>query len=395
MTAPVVTSYAGGLSAYREALQTYLATDPELDRWRSASHAGTEDRMADHARLMGELYRHGWSRHGWPEEAGGLGGDERFRAVLYDELAAADLPIPGPHLLLETLGPPMVRFAPALAAAHLPACLRGEEWWGQGFSEPEAGSDLAGLRCRARREGDAYVISGQKLWTSHGATATRLVCLVRTGTAESRHRGLSMIMVDVATPGVSVRPIALASGDDELAEVFFDDAVVPATRLVGEEGQGWAVAMYLLQFERAMYAWLSAADALRGLRELRNRLRSRMSDGRALPDGAAARLGEVYTDLVALRARSGDTVRRLAAGQTVGPEASVDKVLLATLEIGLHDLARDLLGAEFLFGGAADDVRWRADWWYSRSATMLGGSAEVQRTILADHVLGLPKESKA
>jgi alkylation response protein AidB-like acyl-CoA dehydrogenase len=395
MTAPVATAYAGDLTAYREALRTYLSTDPALDRWRSAHSAGTEARMADHALLMGELYRHGWSRHGWPEEAGGLGGDERFRAVLYDELAAAGLPIPGPHLLLETLGPPLVRFAPDLAAAHLPAYLRGEEWWGQGFSEPEAGSDLAGLRCRARREGDSYVISGQKLWTSHGATATRLVCLVRTGTAESRHRGLSMIMVDVATPGVSVRPIALASGDNELAEVFFDDAVVPTDRLVGEEGQGWAVAMYLLQFERAMYAWLSAAEALRRLRELRDRLRSRTAEGRPLPDGAAARMGEVYTDLVALRARSADTVRRLASGETVGPEASVDKVLLATLEIGLHDLARDLLGADFLVGHAADDARWRADWWYSRSATILGGSAEVQRTILADHVLGLPKESKA
>jgi hypothetical protein len=339
---------------------------------------------------MAELSRGGWSLLGWPEEAGGAGGDERHRAVLYDELSAADLPIPAPHLMLETLGPPVVRFAPALAAQYLPAYLRGDEWWGQGFSEPEAGSDLASLRCRARRDGDNYVISGQKLWTSHGATSTRLVCLVRTGTPESRHRGLSMIMVDVDTPGVSVRPVALASGDNELAEVFFDDAVVPASRLVGEEGQGWAVAMYLLQFERAMYAWMSAAEALRRLRELRAQVAARK-----LPDGAATRLGETYSNLITLRARSADTVRRLAAGATVGPEASVDKVLLATLEISLNDLARDLLGAEFVFGDSAEAGQWRSDWWYSRAATILGGSAEVQRTILADHVLGLPKEGKA
>jgi alkylation response protein AidB-like acyl-CoA dehydrogenase len=212
-----------------------------------------------------------------------------------------------------------------------------------------------------------------------------------------------MIMIDVDAPGVTIRPVAMANGDNELAEVFFDDVVVPAARLIGAEGQGWAVAMFLLQFERAMYAWLSAAEALRRLRELRAQLSTRAAAGQELPADAAPRLGEAYAHLIALRARSADTVRRLAAGNTVGPEASVDKVLLAGAEICLHDLARDLLGDEFLFtaeatpgtGDDADDVaQWRTDWWFSRSATILGGSAEVQRTILADHVLGLPKEAK-
>jgi len=388
-------TFAADPAAYGAALRDYLRTEPSLDRWRGRHYDSTEDRIADHAVLMGGLHRAGWNRYGWPADAGGLGGDPRHRAVLYDELSAAGLPVPDPHLLLETLGPPLVRFAPELAARYLPALLRGEEWWGQGFSEPEAGSDLASLRCRARRDGDHYVLSGQKLWTSHGATATRLFCLVRTGTPESRHRGLSTIVVDVDAPGVSVRPVALASGHNELAEVFFDDVAVPAARLVGDAGQGWAVAMYLMQFERAMYAWQSSAVALRRLRELRDQLRDRVHGGRRLPDGAARRLGEIYADIVALRARSAGTVRRLAAGAAVGPEASVDKVLLATVEIGLHDLARDLLGAEFVLGTAPQAAQWRADWWFSRSATILGGSAEVQRTILADHVLGLPKESKA
>jgi alkylation response protein AidB-like acyl-CoA dehydrogenase len=144
-----------------------------------------------------------------------------------------------------------------------------------------------------------------------------------------------------------------------------------------------------------MYAWQSAAVALRRLRELRDQLRARQAAGHPLPDGSAARLGECYADVITLRARSAGTVRRLAAGQTVGPEASVDKVLLATAETGLHDLARDLLGAEFVFGAGPQAAQWRADWWYSRSSTILGGSAEVQRTILADHVLRLPAEPKA
>jgi len=389
VTRTATASLATDLDAYRSSLRAYLSDDDTLDRWRGKHHASTEDRIAEHAALMTHLHEHGWNRYGWPVEAGGLGGDERHRGVLYDELSAAGLPVPDPHLMLETLGPPVVHFAPELAARYLPEYLRGENWWGQGFSEPEAGSDLAGLRCRARREGDHYVVSGQKLWTSHGATASRFVCLVRTGTPESRHRGLSMIMIDADTPGVSVRPIALASGYQELAEVFFDDVVVPADRLVGEEGKGWAVAMYLLQWERAMYAWQSAAVSLRRFRELLGQVA-----GKPLPDGAATRIGDCYGDLVALRARSVQTVRRLAAGETVGPEASVDKVLLASAEISLHDLARDLLGTDFVFAADADTRDWLADWWFSRSATILGGSAEVQRTILADHVLGLPKEPK-
>lgn len=386
---------ATDLEAYRQALRAYLGTEPRLNRWRRTRHTTTEERISDHAILMAELHRGRWNRYGWPEGVGGLGGDERHRAVLYEELSAAGLPVPEPVLMLETLGPPLVRFAPSLSAELLPAYLRGEEWWGQGFSEPEAGSDLAALRCRARRDGDSYVLSGQKLWTSHGATARRLMCLVRTGTPESRHRGLTMILVDADAPGVSVRPVALASGRNELAEVFFDEVRVPASRLVGAEGEGWAVAMYLLQFERAMFAWLSATVALRRLRELRDTLTARGHAGRRLPGGSARRVGECYADLVALRARSAQTVRRLAAGEAVGPEASVDKVLLATAETGLHDLARDLLGADFVVGARPDVQEWRAHWWYSRASTIMGGSAEVQRTILADHVLKLPKERGA
>lgn len=386
----VETSYPSDLEGYRLALRRHLASDPHLDRFRGRHHVSTEERISTDAELMSALAgTGGWNLYGWPQQIGGLGGDERHRGILYDELSRAGLPVPEPHLLLETLCPAVTRFAPHLTERYAPAYLRGKEWWGQCFSEPEAGSDLAALRTRARREGDHYVVSGQKLWTSHGATATRLVVLVRTGTTESRHRGLSMIMLDVDSPGVTVRPIELASGDNELAEIFFDDVVVPADHLIGEEGQGWTVAMFLLQYERAMYAWQSASVALRRITELRDLVTSLPGPP---PDGARRRIGAVYVDIVTLRARSSHTVRRLAAGETVGPEASVDKVLLAAAEQGLNDLARDLLGPHFLLSNRPEVQAWRAEWWYSRSATILGGSSEVQRTILADHVLGLPKE---
>lgn len=383
-------SYATDLAAYGHDLRAFLKDHRPLDAWRGRGHVSTEERICDDARLLAALYSAGWSRYGWPEGVGGLGGDERHRGVLYDELSRAGLPVPEPMLLFEVLGPPLIRFAPELAAHHIPDYLAGREWWGQGFSEPEAGSDLASLRCRARRDGDDYVLTGQKLWTSHGATATRLVCLVRTGTPESRHRGLTMMLVDADSPGLTIRPIALASGDRELAEVFFDEVRVPATNLIGAEGQGWAVAMYLLQFERAMYAWQSATVALRRLGELRDTITARSKP----PAGdAAARIGRCYLDIVSLRARSGGTIRRLAAGETVGPEASVDKILLAAVEQGINDLARDLLDAQFLLDSDPATKGWRADWWYSRAATIMGGSSEVQRTIIADHVLALPKET--
>lgn len=379
------------LATYRVELGKFLdERSAEMDRWR-VHHPTAEQTMVEHADLMQVLYDAGWNRFGWPESAGGLGGDERHRGVLYEELTTRRLPIPEQQFPLETLGPMTLRFAPQLAAEFMPALLSGREWWGQGFSEPDAGSDLASLRTRAVRREDAsspaaYIVSGQKVWTSFGATATRLVALVRTGTQESRHRGLAMILIDLDSPGVTVRPLALPSGRNELAEIFLDDVVVPADRLMGSEGGGWAVAMYLLQWERAMFAWQCSVQLLDRLRQLRDDVAGSV----AAPAHAAASLAQRHLEVLLLRARAAQTVRRLAAGETVGPEASVDKVLLAAAEFGVYDAMRDLRAPAMALG--EDMTAWRAQWWYSRSASILGGSAEVQRQILADHVLRLPKE---
>ena len=377
------------LPAYRAAVREFV-TSPAVDKWRGSYIDDVAEEMRFTAGLMRVLYDAGFGRYGLPPEAGGLGGDVRHWAVLFDELSLAGITPTGQHSLLVTLAYPVARFAPRLAADYLPEFLSGDGWWGQGFSESEAGSDLAALRCRARRDGDDYVISGHKIWTSHAETANRIFLLARTGTAESRHRGLSMILVDVDAPGVTVRPIRLASGRAELAECFFDDVRVPAARLIGADGEGWAVAMYLLQYERAAWAWLRAAVLLQRLRSLVGLL----SDGAAPAPAAGAAvsevLGTVYLDLLSLRARSVDTVRRLAAGQTVGPEASADKLLLGACEQSVYDAARSLLGPRFLFGDASR--QWREEWWYSRTTTIYGGSAEVQRGIIADRVLKLPKD---
>jgi alkylation response protein AidB-like acyl-CoA dehydrogenase len=376
---------ATDLVAYQAALREFV-TSPAVDKWRGGYIDDVAEEMRFTAGLLRVLYDAGFGRYGLPSAVGGLGGDVRHWAVLFDELARAGITPTGQHSLLTTLAYPVARFAPALAAEYLPEFLSGDAWWGQGFSESEAGSDLAALRCRATRDGDEYVISGHKIWTSLAETATRIVMLVRTGTAESRHRGLSMILVDVDMPGVTVRPIKLASGRAELAECFFDDVRVPASRLIGAEGEGWAVAMYLLQYERAVWAWLRAAVLLQRLRALTGLL----SDGTGHGADVNEVLGAVYLDLLSLRARSVDTVRRLAAGQTVGPEASADKLLLGACEQSVYEAARTLLGPRFLFGEAGR--QWREEWWYSRTTTIYGGSAEVQRGIIADRVLKLPKD---
>ncbi|HEX3899726.1 MAG TPA: acyl-CoA dehydrogenase family protein [Mycobacteriales bacterium] len=374
--------YADDLPAYRDALHRFLGAS-ELDAWRGCYIDDVAEEMQFVSGMVRTIYDADFGKYGFPVEAGGLGGDVRHWAVMYDELVVAGLPLTGQHSLLTTLAQPIARYAPHIAATYLAAFARGDEWWGQGFSEPEAGSDLASLRCRAVLDGDDYVVSGQKLWTSHGATATHTVLLCRTGTTESRHKGLSMLFLDNDMPGVEIRPIYLASGRAELAECFFDEVRVPADRLIGEAGQGWAVAMYLLQFERAVYAWQRAAVLLERLEALT----------RVVPSGDLARrqLGTAYLDLIGLRARSVETVRRLAAGETVGPEASADKLLLGAAEQSVYEAARCLLGEQFAFSSDPAMRRWGQEWWFSRTTTIYGGAAEVQRGIIADRVLNLPK----
>jgi acyl-CoA dehydrogenase len=382
------------VALYRQQFRRYLRDLGWADEWRRAAFTSAEDGLSFDATVLSRLYAAGWNRYGWPKEAGGLGGDEIHRAVYYEELGYAMLPIPAQQWTLETLGPALIRFAPALAAQYLPHYLEGSEWWGQSFSEPESGSDLASLRTRAVDDGaGGFVVNGQKIWTSQGPTAKRLVTLVRTGTPESRHRGLTMLMIDADSPGVTVRPIALASGRRELAEVFFDDVRVPADRVVGEVGGGWAVAMYLMQYERGMYGYAVLNKVLTEL----GKLRADMA-GRGSSAASRERFAQAYIDVACAQARTATTVRKLANGTAVGPESSIDKLLFGTAEKAVNDLALDLR-REWMIAGVGPDNpaeldTLRAEWWYSRAATVMGGAAEVQRGIIADHLLGLPKEKR-
>jgi alkylation response protein AidB-like acyl-CoA dehydrogenase len=379
----------GILDAFEDALK---ASADELACLRVPVR-GLEAQLANSRRLMNWLFDGGWVRWGWPEEVGGFGGSSILRCEILERLALHGYEIPHHLQVLEVVGPAVVNHAPQLAATVLPSALRGDELWCQGFSEPDAGSDLAALRTKVTpRDDGTFTINGQKIWTSYGAYADRMVLLARTGSVTERHRGLVMLLVDLGTPGIERRPIALASGREELAEFFFTDAVVDGDRMIGEFGCGWSVAMDLLQYERGTYAWLRMAMATNRLEEmLRQTNVNTWAAERYAQAGFA--VGQAYLHLAALRARTSDTLRRLAAHEVVGEQTSVDKILLAAAEQDVLDASEVLLNTEVLIGDEPLDQRWREEWWYSRAASIYGGAREIQHSIIADRLLKLPEES--
>jgi alkylation response protein AidB-like acyl-CoA dehydrogenase len=352
-----------------------------LAPFRELRPGSIEDAFAHERPLLRMLADAGWSRHGWPEAAGGLGGRATLRAVLYDELAAAGYVIPEAFNILETVGPMLCTYAPHLARDEVPALLAGNRLWCQGFSEPDAGSDLAALRTRAVADGDTFVVNGQKTWVSFGHLAQACGLLARTGAPDSRHKGLSILWVDMTLPGVTARPIRAASGRNEFAEIFFDDVVVPRSCLVGGLDEGWAVAMHLLQFERGMYGWLRQAVMHRWLDDA-------LAAGRSAGEAA---VGGAWLAALSLRARCRETVLRLSDGEFLGPEISVDKLLLSSGEQTVLDTVRALTWPALEIDDSPAAQRLRADWFFTRAASIYGGSAEVQRDIVAEHMLGLPR----
>jgi alkylation response protein AidB-like acyl-CoA dehydrogenase len=328
------------------------------------------------ARVHSALYDAGWMRYGWPEHVGGLGGPAMLRAIVGEEVVGRRLAEPGPYSMVEVLTPTMIDYAPAeLAAKMVPRLLSGREQWCQGFSEPGSGSDLASLTTRAAQHGDSWIVNGQKVWTSYAQYSTRCVLLTRTAPG---HDGITAFFVDLDTTGITIRPLRTMHGVDEFCEVYFDDVVVPAARMLGRPGDGWRLAMDLLPYERSTCFWQRIAYLYARFDEL-------IAEA---PDPDEYELGAAYLALHTLRCRSRATQHRLAAGEPLGPRTSIDKVLLATAEQRLYDTVRDLLpGALEL-----DDTPWRSEYLYSRAATIYGGTAEIQRNIIARRLLDLGKE---
>jgi alkylation response protein AidB-like acyl-CoA dehydrogenase len=367
-------------ATFRTALQKWL---DENDLTPPPGDDSLDAHQAQHLRVLKALYDADWMRYGWPESAGGLGGPDILRAIVGEEIVGRRIDHPGPYSMLDVLTPTMIDYArPELAAEMVPKLLSGKESWCQGFSEPGSGSDLASLTTRAVQDGDTWIVNGQKVWTSFAQYATRCVLLTRTGGSDTpNHEAITAFFVDLDSPGITVRPLRTMHDVDEFCEVYFDDVVVPADRMLGKPGDGWKLAMDLLPYERSTCFWQRIAY-------LYSRFDALIGEVKDQGQAVDSEMGETYLALHTLRCRSRATQHRLENGAKLGPDTSIDKVLLAGAEQRLYDTARDLLPGVI----ELDDTPWRTEYLYSRAASIYGGTAEVQRNIIARRLLDLGKE---
>lgn len=364
-------------SEFRLRLRDWLAENKPGD----AMPGGLQDRHRYLIDWHRKLYRGGWVGLSWPTEYGGQGLGPVAEAIFGEELARADAP-PGP--LLGYIGRPFLQFgSEEQCHRYLPKMLASEELWCQGFSEPGAGSDLAALATRADDAGDKFVVTGQKIWTSYAQFADYCLLLVRTSREGAKHRGISALVVDLRSPGVTVRPIVQITGDQEFCEVFFDETPVPKENLVGKLNGGWEIALTTMAYERGPVdiGYVARYQVL--LRRLRDELVKRGP----VPTDVQRRVASASVMVEALRLQCLRSLTQRATGHPPGPESSIDKLLMATTEQYLLHVVTDVLGADVLLG----DNSWFNTYLYSRAATVYGGTAQIQKNILATRVLRLPR----
>ena len=357
----------------------------------------------DYDRWHKILNAKGWVAPHWPVEHGGTGWSPVQRYIFDEECALAGAPRVMPFGV-NMVGPVIYTFGTEAQKAHyLPRILSNEDWWCQGYSEPGAGSDLAALRTRARRDGDHYLVSGQKTWTTTAHWANMIFCLVRTDATAKPQEGISFLLIDMASPGVSVRPIITMDGGHEVNDVFLDDVRVPAANLVGEENQGWTYAKFLLSHERSGIA--DVGRSKKQLQRLKRIAGAEMKDGRPLIEDARfrAHVAEAEIELLALEATELRALSEERAGRPPGPEANLMKIRGTEIQQRLCELMMEAVGVyahpyvpEALAEGwneapvgpdYAAPVAARFFNW--RKASIYGGTNEVQKNIIAKMVLGL------
>jgi len=335
----------------------------------------------------------GWTGLGWPVEYGGRGASIAHQVIFNEEYVRARAPGRVSVLGEGLLGPTLIQYGTAEQQSRfLPPILAGTELWCQGYSEPDAGSDLANVQTKAQLDGDDWVVTGQKVWTSLAHQADWCFVVCRTEPGSLRHHGLSYLLVPMDQPGVEVRPITQLTRTSEFNEVFFDRARTPREHVVGEVGQGWTVALATLAFERGVGL---LGHQLSFRRQLDGVLDAARANGRSADPVIRQRLARSYAELEILRF---NTLRSLSGydGPVAPPEASISKLYWATWHRGLGELALDVRGMEGLVAAGApyELDEFQRTFLFSRSETIYGGSNEIQKNIIGERVLGLPPEPK-
>ena len=385
--------------AFQQEVRQFFASalDEELKAKLHNAEASThlKEGMEEYQR---RLNAKGWMAPGWPVEHGGTDWSVTQHFIFNSERGKVGAPAPIPFGV--TMVAPVIYTygTEEQKARFLPRILTSEDWWCQGYSEPGAGSDLASLQCKAELDGDEYVVNGSKIWTSFAQAANWIFCLVRTDNSGRKQEGISFLLIDMNTPGVTVRPIETIDGIYHLNEVFFDDVRVPVANRIGEEGKGWTYAKSLLVHERLSIA--EVAESKRNLEDLREYARAEVNGGRPLLEDPlfARRFTDIEIDLMALEYTELRVLAAAAEGGDPGPESSLLKLQGTDIQQAIQELRMDVagyysgtlqgelsateLGHEFADG--AQKLYFRG-----RASTIYGGSSEVQKNITAKFVLGL------
>ena len=385
-------------AAFQAEVRTWLADHrDEIRHVREVDWEAGGEAFERYRAWERRLFEAGLGAVHWPEEFGGRGATLMQQAIFTDEYVKAKGPDRINRLGLGLLGPTLMVFGTEeQKAEHLSRILRCDEIWCQGFSEPNAGSDLASLRTRADVEGDEFVINGQKIWTSLGRFGDWIFVLARTDSAAPKHKGISFILVDMHSPGVEVRPLVQIDGSARFAEVFFTDVRVPRSNLVGGLNEGWKVAMTTLGFERGTGLGSPAAfnRMFNDVVELTRRTQREQGTAADDPD-VRRRVAQGYIETRLFQLNNQRTLSKLVKGAQVGSEASLNKLYWSEMETRLLELGLDVLGprAEIAEGPESErDGELFGDYLYARASMIYAGTNEIQKNIIAQRVLGLPRE---
>ncbi|RJG06789.1 acyl-CoA dehydrogenase [Noviherbaspirillum cavernae] len=390
-------SFSAADEAFRAELRAWL--DVNLCSVET-SFGGKVARHSDEFRLKWDkhLGAHGWTGLNLPQEYGGRNLPLVQQAIFHEEYARAGAPQSINSIGQGILAPTLAHFgSEAQKRRFLAPLLRNEEIWCQGYSEPGAGSDLASLATRAVRDGDHYVISGQKIWTSFAQFAHWCFVLVRTDATVAKHKGISFLLVDMKSPGITVKPIHQMNGEEEFNEVFFDNVRVPVENLVGAENDGWRIAMAAASFERGTYFIPRQVKLQQELRDIVVLAQRTVRNGRPVIEDPviADRLARLTISAHVMRVHAYRVLTQAMRGEPPGPEASYTKLFWSETHQALYELAADILGPDAAAGPqdshAPRQGRWMRDYLWTRAESILAGTSEIQRNIIGERALDLPR----
>jgi alkylation response protein AidB-like acyl-CoA dehydrogenase len=382
---------------FRAELRAWLSENAPAPVGRGAQET-MEQRFERLRAWQRKLYEAGWAGVSWPKEYGGRGASLLEQVIFLEEMARAQAPPLANTLGIGLIGPTIIHFGTAeQKLRYLPKILSAEEIWCQGFSEPNAGSDVAGLRSEGRLEGDHFIINGHKVWNSYGWVADWCALVIRTDPTAAKHKGLTYILVDMKSPGVEVRPTRQMSGEREFAELYFKDVRVPVANVLGKIGQGWEVALGTLMHERATLGASITVVYRRMFDRLVAIAKETKRGGKPLSEDTAVRqkLAQAYTELEVFKMNQMRSLSRVSSTGVPGPEGSILKIFWSEYNQRFQQLAQEILGPYGMLEEGSPHAVDGGDWAYgflrTRGNTIEAGTSEIQRNIIGHFVLGLPK----